>query len=222
MASWEEYKNDGATVYNISTGKDDDRVVYFNFGAKVVDKTDNEGKSIIYKYNYNSNQKRELGSLQKASDNARIYHVRITAASSEYRIGYPQMDENGYTAEGDDNAKLVSPSFMIASQLGTTDKTGPEGTNNANIEKEVKEHCNKYIEVEGSFTNKVVYNDWRLPTPAELDIIAKFQKEDNSAVNEILVSKEYWSSNGKHQVRDDENASEGTRIRCVRDVKPEQ
>lgn len=222
LASWEEYKNDGATVYNISTGKDDDRVVYFNFGAKVVDKTDNEGKSIIYKYNYNSNQKRELGSLQKASDNARIYHVRITAASSEYRIGYPQMDENGYTAEGDDNAKLVSPSFMIASQLGTTDKTGPEGTNNANIEKEVKEHCNKYIEVEGSFTNKVVYNDWRLPTPAELDIIAKFQKEDNSAVNEILVSKEYWSSNGKHQVRDDENASEGTRIRCVRDVKPEQ
>jgi len=148
--------------------------------------------------------------------------VQITAASSVYRIGYPQMDENGYTAEGDDNAKLVSPSFMIASQLGTTDKTGPEGTNNANIEKEVKEHCNKYIEVEGSFTNKVVYNDWRLPTPAELDIIAKFQKEDNSAVNEILVSKEYWSSNGKHQVRDDPNASEGTRIRCVRDVKPEQ
>lgn len=222
LASWEEYKNDGATVYNISTGKDDDRVVYFNFGAKVVDKTDNEGKSIIYKYNYNSNQKRELGSLQKASDNARIYHVQITAASSVYRIGYPQMDENGYTAEGDDNAKLVSPSFMIASQLGTTDKTGPEGTNNANIEKEVKEHCKKYIEVEGSFTNKVVYNDWRLPTPAELDIIAKFQKEDNSAVNEILVSKEYWSSNGKHQVRDDPNASEGTRIRCVRDVKPEQ
>lgn len=222
LASWEEYKNGGATVYNISTGKDENRVVYFNFGAKVVNTTDNEGKSTIYKYNYNSNQKRELGGLQRASDNARIYHVRITAASSEYRIGYPQMDENGYTAAGDDNAKLVSPSFMIASQLGTTDKTGPEGSDIADIEKEVKEHCNKYIEVEGSSTNKVVYNDWRLPTPAELDIIAKFQKEDNSAVNEILVSKEYWSSNGKHQVRNDEDASEGTRIRCVRDVKPEQ
>lgn len=222
LASWEEYKNDGATVYNISTGKDDDRVVYFNFGAKVVDKTDNEGKSIIYKYNYNSNQKRELGSLQKASDNARIYHVRITAASSEYRIGYPQMDENGYTAAGDDNAKLVSPSFMIASQLGNTDKTGPEGTEIADIENEVKEHCKKYIEVEVSSTNKVVYDDWRLPTSAELDIIANFQDDPNSAVNEILVSKEYWSSNGKHQVRDDEDASEGTRIRCVRDVKPEQ
>lgn len=222
LASWEEYKNDGATVYNISTGKDDDRVVYFNFGAKVVDKTDNEGKSIIYKYNYNSNQKRELGGLQNASDNARIYHVRITAASSEYRIGYPQMDENGYTAAGDDNAKLVSPSFMIASQLGNTDKTGPEGTEIADIEKEVKEHCKKYIEVEGSSTNtnKVVYDDWRLPTPAELDIIANFQDDPNSAVNEILVSKEYWSSNGKHTVNG--GSSTGTRVRCVRDVKPEQ
>lgn len=220
LASWEEYKNDGATVYNISTGKDDDRVVYFNFGAKVVDETDNEGKSIIYKYNYNSNQKRELGSLQKASDNARIYHVRITAASDSIRVGYPKMDENGYTAAGDDNAKLVSPSFMIASQLGNTDKTGPEGTNIADIEKEVKEHCKKYIEVEGSSTNKVVYDDWRLPTPAELDIIAKFQKDQNSAVNQILVSKEYWSSNGKHAVNGGQ--SDGTRIRCVRDVKPEQ
>lgn len=224
LASLEESKNNGETVYNISTGEDEDRIVYFNFGAKYVKSVNDDGKSTIYKYNYTENNGKYIltdGSLQ-SSDNARIYHVQITAASSVYRIGYPQMDENGYTAEGDDNAKLVSPSFMIASQLGTTDKTGPEGTNDANIEKEVKEHCNKYIEVEGSFTNKVVYNDWRLPTPAELDIIAKFQKEDNSAVNEILVSKEYWSSNGKHQVRDDENASEGTRIRCVRDVKPEQ
>lgn len=224
LASLEESKNNGETVYNISTGEDENRIVYFNFGAKYVKSVNDDGKSTIYKYNYTENNGKYIltdGSLQ-SSDNARIYHVQITAASSVYRIGYPQMDENGYTAEGDDNAKLVSPSFMIASQLGTTDKTGPEGTEIADIEKEVKEHCKKYIEVEVSSTKKVVYDDWRLPTPAELDIIAKFQKEDNSAVNEILVSKEYWSSNGKHQVRDDENASEGTRIRCVRDVKPEQ
>lgn len=220
LASWEEYENGGETVYNISTGKDNDRIVYFNFGAKVVTQTDNEGKSTIYKYNYDDDKKRKLGSLQSASDNARIYHVRITAASDSIRVGYPKMDNDGYTASGDDNAMLVSPSFMIASQLGNTDKTGPEGTNIADIEKEVKEHCRKYIEVEGSSTNKVVYDDWRLPTPAELDIIAKFQDDQNSAVNEILVSKEYWSSNGKHAVNGGQ--SDGTRIRCVRDVKPEQ
>lgn len=200
-------EHEGATVY-----KNDE----FNFGAKYVKSVDNDGKSTIYKYNYKKNGNNYTltdGGLQ-SSDNARIYHVQLTAASSDYRIGYPQMDKDGYTAAGDDNAKLVSPSFMIASQLGTTDATDSEY--------EVKIHCARYIEVEGNTTSSIVYDDWRLPTPAELDIIAHFQDEPNSAVNEILVSKEYWSSNGKHQVRYDEDASEGTRIRCVRDVKPEQ
>lgn len=201
-------EHEGATVY-----KNDE----FNFGAKYVKSVDNDGKSTIYKYNYKKNGNNYTltdGGLQSSSDNARIYHVQLTAASSDYRIGYPQMDKDGYTAAGDDNAKLVSPSFMIASQLGTTDATDSEY--------EVKIHCARYIEVEGNTTSSIVYDDWRLPTPAELDIIAKFQNDSNSAVNVILVSKEYWSSNGKHQVRYDEDAPEGTRIRCVRDVKPEQ
>lgn len=225
LASFEEYKKDGETVYNISTGKDENRVVYFNFGAKYVKSVDDDGKSTIYKYNYTDADNNGIytltdGNIQSSSDNARIYHVQITAASSEYRIGYPQMDEDGYTAAGNDNAQLVSPSFMIASQLGNTDPTGPENTDKADILKEVKEHCKKYIEVEGSSNNKVVYDDWRLPTPAELDIIAKFQDDPNSAVNQILVSKEYWSSNGKHTVNG--GSSTGTRVRCVRDVKPKQ
>lgn len=230
LASFEEYKNeeykkDGETVYNISTGKDEDRVVYFNFGAKYVKSVDDDGKSTIYKYNYTDADNNGIytltdGNIQSSSDNARIYHVQITAASSEYRIGYPQMDKDGYTAAGNDNAQLVSPSFMIASQLGNTDPTGPENTAHADILYEVKKHCKRYIEVEGSSNNKVVYDDWRLPTPAELDIIAKFQDDPNSAVNQILVSKEYWSSNGKHTVNG--GSSTGTRVRCVRDVRPKQ
>lgn len=211
---------DDLEAYNTTTIEHEGATVYkndnFNFGAKYVKSVDNDGKSTIYKYNYKKNGNNYTltdGGLQ-SSDNARIYHVQLTAASSDYRIGYPQMDKDGYTAAGDDNAKLVSPSFMIASQLGTTDATDSEY--------EVKIHCARYIEVEGNTTSSIVYDDWRLPTPAELDIIAKFQNYPNSAVNEILVSKEYWSSNGKHQVRYDEDASEGTRIRCVRDVKPEQ
>lgn len=206
----ETIEHDGKTVYNVDQNKES----IFNFGAKYVESVDEDGKSTIYKYNYKKNDGKytlEQGSAQK-SDNARIYHVQITAASAEYRIGYPQIDEDGYTAEGEDNAKLVSPSFMIASQLGTTDATDSED--------EVRKHCEKYIEVEGNKDSYVVYDDWRLPTPAELDIIAKFQNNSNSAVNEILVSKEYWSSNGKHSVEG--GKSEGTRVRCVRDVKPEQ
>lgn len=199
-------EHEGATVYKIN----DD----FNFGAKYVKNVDEDGKSTIYKYNYTNNNGTYTltDGSEQSSDNARIYHVQITAASSEYRIGYPQMDKDGYTATGDDNAMLVSPSFMIASQLGTTNAT--------ELADEVKIHCERYIEVEGDATSSIVYDDWRLPTPAELDIIAKFQNNPNSAVNQILVSKEYWSSNGKHAVNG--GTSDGTRIRCVRDVKPEQ
>lgn len=206
----ETIEHDGKTVYNVDQNKES----IFNFGAKYVESVDKDGKSTIYKYNYKENDGKytlENGKIQP-SDNARIYHVQITAASADYRIGYPQIDEDGYTAKGDDNAELVSPSFMIASQLGTTDATDSED--------EVRKHCEKYIEVEGNKDSYVVYDDWRLPTPAELDIIAKFQNNSNSAVNEILVSKEYWSSNGKHSVEG--GKSEGTRVRCVRDVKPEQ
>lgn len=206
----ETIEHDGKTVYNVDQNKES----IFNFGAKYVESVDKDGKSTIYKYNYKENDGKytlENGKIQP-SDNARIYHVQITAASAEYRIGYPQIDEDGYTAKGNDNAELVSPSFMIASQLGTTDATDSED--------EVRKHCEKYIEVEGNKDSYVVYDDWRLPTPAELDIIAKFQNNSNSAVNEILVSKEYWSSNGKHSVEG--GKSEGTRVRCVRDVKPKQ
>ena len=50
--------------------------------------------------------------------NARMYHIRITSTSSEYVLGRPKIT-NGVTDPGVDNAKMVSPSFMIASRLGT-------------------------------------------------------------------------------------------------------
>lgn len=50
--------------------------------------------------------------------NARMYHIRITATSDEYTLGRPKIT-NGVTDPGADNARMVSPSFMIASRLGT-------------------------------------------------------------------------------------------------------
>lgn len=46
-----------------------------------------------------------------------MYHVQITASSGDYTLGQPRIT-NGKTDPGEDNAELVSPSFMIASQLG--------------------------------------------------------------------------------------------------------
>lgn len=234
---WYSYRADFGSSWidkgtgKTSTGNEDDG----NFGSKVVRQINADGTSLAYKYrwdrgdngypsynldNWSRSGKPYFNSRQNSGrTNARMYHVRITAASSEYKLGYPEMDGE-YTANSDENAKIVSPSFMIASQLGSTDAT--ESFDAA------KKQCANYVEVTNVTFNgedpddskQKTYDDWRLPTPAELEIIATFQKVQNSAIDEVLVSNAYWSSNGEYSVRTD--GDEGTRIRCVRDVKPEE
>lgn len=236
----EEYINNGQTVKGsswltnvsggITSGGDPD------FGSKVVKTVDDNGASTIYKYRWNSTSygqpsynmaewssgKPYFNNLQDYT-NARMYHVHLTAASAQYRVGYPLLDEKGYTKNTTDNAMLVSPSFMIASQLGNMNAGGNLETANY--------HCKNYVEVTNvtftgetpNYTNQKIYNDWRLPTKAELMIIADFQGDQNSAVDVVLVSNNYWGidgNTGNIQVRTDGDA--GTRVRCVRDVKPEQ
>lgn len=236
----EEYIDEGQTVKGsswltnvsggITSGGDP------NFGSKVVKTVDDNGASTIYKYRWSSTSygqpsynmaewssgKPYFNSLQNYT-NARMYHVHLTAASSQYRVGYPLLDEKGYTKNTTDNAMLVSPSFMIASQLGNMNAGGDLETANY--------HCKNYVEVTNvtfngetpNYTNQKIYDDWRLPTQAELMIIAEFQGVQNSAVDEVLVSNNYWGidgDTGNIQVRTDGDT--GTRVRCVRDVKTEQ
>ena len=232
---WYSYRDDlGSSWINKGTGTVATESGNGNFGSKVVRQINSDGTSLAYKYrwdrgengrpSYNLDDWRGSGKPYFDSEqnsgrtNARMYHVRITAASSEYKLGYPEMDGE-YTASGDENAKIVSPSFMIASQLGNTNANGTR--------EQAREQCANYVEVTNvSFNREIpdyseqkVYDDWRLPTPAELEIIATFQNVENSAIDEVLVSNAYWSSNGEYSVRTD--GDEGTRIRCVRDVKPE-
>lgn len=233
---WYSYRDDlGSSWINKGTGTVATESGNGNFGSKVVRQINSDGTSLAYKYrwdrgengppSYNLDNWRGSGKPYFDSEqnsgrtNARMYHVRITAASSEYKLGYPEMDGE-YTASGDENAKIVSPSFMIASQLGNTNANGTR--------EQAREQCANYVEVTNvsfdretpDYSEQKVYNDWRLPTPAELEIIATFQNVENSAIDEVLVSNAYWSSNGEYSVRTD--GDEGTRIRCVRDVKPEE
>ncbi|WP_418661165.1 fimbrial protein [Bacteroides ilei] len=213
-----------------------------DFGSKVVKSVDNStGESVIYKYrwtkpstnnngqpNYTMNEwssGRPYYYTSQDYTNARMYHVHITAASGKYRVGYPLLDGNGYTANTKENAMLVSPSFMIASQLGNMNAGGDLEIANY--------HCKNYVEVTNvvfkdneskpNYTDQKVYDDWRLPTEAELKIIAEFQGKDNSAVDIVLVSKQYWGINGgTGKITVSKDGDSGTRVRCVRDVKPEQ
>lgn len=194
------------------------------------------GKSTTSFYEWSSSssgtQASTVGTCE-SNINARMYHVRITATSEEYSIGRPRMDANGYTDSGADNAKLVSPSFMIASRLGAiystygnlssiddkedNDRNGvPDRRDIFNV------HCANYVEVyKDENDNAVVLDNWRLPTEAELKIIESLQggpDENADAIDYLLNGKYYMSASGpvlNTQANKDGNESA---IRCVRDA----
>ena len=189
---------------------------YF-FGSKVAVQKSN-GTSTLYYYSWGQNSNSvstnagNLGSL----NNARMYHVQITASSGKYIVGIPQLDADGFTDGGADNAKLVSPSFMIASQLGATQAP----TSQAQAER----HCREYVEVydpdgDPATNNAIHYDDWRLPTAAEIQIIIDFQYVENAAMDEVLSGRYYWSATG--QIGNPQSSSSnGTQsaVRCIRDA----
>ena len=141
-------------------------------------------------------------------NNARIYHVTVNATSEDYTIARPRMTDDGYTDSGVDNSKLVSPSFMIASQLGATQK-------GFDLEK-AKQHCKQYVEVYKDENGKEVHlTGWRLPTAAEIKIITERQYQTNAAVDEVLGGRYYHSASGQTLTR--QSNDDGTYTRCIRD-----
>lgn len=133
------------------------------------------------------------------SNNNRMYEVRITATSSKYRIGYPQTaiwtptpgKPQLYALDTEENNQLVSPHFVIASQLGNTSATA--------FWEMAHDHCMHYVEVDNQGN---VFDDWRLPTIAELSIIKQYQLDDDVfdvTMNRILNSDgdtqpRYWTA----------------------------
>ena len=151
--------------------------------SKIAVPTSN-GKSNINSYYYGS-RNTPASSLAERDGNARMYHVRISASSKDYTLGRPRLIEDEHnpglmvTDKGADNKKLVSPSFMIASRLGFVN-TGNGGVSLEDDDESlriVREHCANYVEVYKDVNDrKVVLDDWRLPTEAELKIIMKFSR----------------------------------------------
>ncbi len=61
----------------------------------------------------------------------------------------------------------------------------------------------------------MVYDDWRLPTEAELLIIKKYQNAaPQEAMSEVLGGAYYWSASGAVQI----NSGMNTFLRCIRDA----
>ena len=171
-------------------------------------KNDGTGASTLrhYTWSQNGNSATE-GSAISNRTNARMYHVQITASSGTYTLGKPRITD-GKTDPGADNAKLVSPSFMIASQLGMV-YSSPDGTDMA------ASHCENYVETYKDKNGNVVHlDDWRLPTEAELLIIKEFQGKSD-AIDVVLTGDNYYSASGSTYVG---GGQSGTFLRCIRDA----
>ena len=157
------------------------------------------------RYSYNVSSADDHGTLD-GLDNARMYHVQITSSSAGYTLGRPRITD-GKTDPGEDNAELVSPSFMIASQLGAVLP--------AESVEQAASHCEQYVEVD---ENGNVYDNWRLPTEAELKIIMDFQYAENAAMDVVLSGSRYWSASGRVTNGHVSYDPDAGAIRCVRDV----
>lgn len=208
------YGNNG---WSYSTGSGSNSLFCSKYVYSTSTSGTNQGKSEIRYYYWSTRTNTGSESVWEGTgtDNARMYHVRVTATSDTYTVGRPRMVdengnyttdvENGFTDDGEENAKLVSPSFMIASQLGATQ--APEDM------LEAADHCRQYVEVASDGTE---YHDWRLPTAAEIDIVIELQKKQE-AIDIVLAGISYWSATGIKETNLTGATGEG-RVRCVRDA----
>ena len=192
-------------------------------------------KIMYYSFNYRRGWTM-VTNVECEQHNVRNYHVRMMASSKDYTVGRPALDQYGYTADDEDNAKLVSPSFVIASRLGAVLSTYSGLANMSNDKKLVAfaDHCKNYVEVDDVNDDKKdpveVYDNWRLPTEAELKIIMDIQggSGDNAvAIDYLLNGGYYMSASGpvyNHKRNDgtvelaDPMQATGVAIRCVRDA----
>lgn len=162
----------------------------------------------------------EQGTNQDSQNNNRMYLVQLTSTNSEYTIARPKTtidEDDGQLITVDDdeqNNEVVSPAFMLASQLGTV---------TANLTwDQAQTQCKNYIEVikyNDNTTRRL--DDWRLPTAKELEVIARYQDEQPQVMDEVLRGKWYWSAyqNTRYTVPGDDK-QQSTGARCVRDVTP--
>ena len=150
-------------------------------------------------------------SYEKINNN-RMYIIQVSSTkNSTYNIAHPIAGANGYSSDN-----VVSPAFMIASQLGAIYA-------NYLTKEDAPKHCKTYREVD---VNGKKYDNWRLPTAAEIKFIADFQKESfktnsntsKSPVKTVLTGDSYYTMDG--ETIDTGMQDPGPAIRCVRDLTP--
>lgn len=200
------------------------------------------------------------GNLADGLNNKSIYRITVQNPSEDMILGFPPRESTDFwpgswtgrrwkltegnkiskltTKRDAETARMVSPSFELASQLGATEpypylEYGWTGngwtwtqTDKIIIDKETALcNCATYTETREVNGKKVILDDWRLPTEAEIKLIDRLQHDPNSAVKSIMTGNYYWDArneNGATKMKKPQlnpSSQNQAATRCVRDVK---
>lgn len=198
-------------------------------------------ESVIYRIDYSYKDANKYNPLyvtaNTPADNNRMYLVQISSTSNQYTVARPKMTGTGVgsvTALGEENNRLVSPMFMLASNLGNI--------GDVNWAK-AQDNCKYYVEYsiytidKADRLNEKTYDeyghrrfdDWRLPTYAELQIIAGYQTTQSEVMDKVLTDVYYWAADTNTYLETNRptveeipssTGSDG-KVRCIRDVTPD-
>lgn len=145
--------------------------------------------------------------------NNHMYVIQISSTSSKYVLGKPNLGNPGPNQSLDE---VVSPAFMIASQLGVVSN----GWNPA----DAAEHCSRYMEVG---TDGTRYVGWRLPTEDEIEVIRDYQNgvfgnitipANDRVMDGVLKGRYYYNLSGGTTASNWSNAQNGNFLRCIREL----
>ena len=209
------------------------------------------------------------GQLADGLNNKAIYRITVQNPPKDMILGFPpkettdfwpgEVTDRGFfynpryvweligndkiskltTKRDAETARMVSPSFELASQLGATKpysyleygwsySSGRwSETSKIVIDKKTALcNCATYTETRIVDGEEVTLADWRLPTEAEIELIDQLQNDPNSAVKAIMTGNYYWDArdeNGATEMSEPSPGSKGSSTqaytRCIRDVK---
>lgn len=192
--------------------------------------------------------RRPKGHLESHLNNKAIYRITVMNPPEGMILGFPPTEVTNFynrswawthynyniahtdqtTKRDAETARMVSPSFELASQLGATQQYPYyevfRGTSYINNKKETALcNCATYTETRMVNGHEVILDDWRLPTEAEIKLIDELQRDSKSAVKAIMTGHFYWDANNDNGATELKGGSEGSSssayTRCVRDVK---
>lgn len=171
-------------------------------------------------------------------NNNMMYSVSITQTDGQYKIAYPlrtlgQHDlyfgKSYYetAVSSKENDQLISPNFTLASHLGYVTSTNKD----ENFWEFAELHCGEYVETyQDEEGNTVVYDNWRLPTSAEIEVILRYQNDPKTqeVMDKVLTEDYYYvcwegAMDGQGIAQNPNGNKNGLKaVRCVRDLLPEE